>query len=82
MRFASMNLMSTQNIEKTTINYNVSPLASWTYAVIKFLWLKLPMCRTNFLGPKDVRAIEVDLWIYAALSKVFQLYRDKKGWSW
>ena len=29
-------------------------------------WLELPMSRTNFHGPKDVRAIEVRLykWIY------------------
>ena len=26
-------------------------------------WLELPMSRTNFLGPKDVRAIEVRLYI-------------------
>ena len=26
-------------------------------------WLKLPMSRTNFYGPKDVRAIEVRLYM-------------------
>ena len=26
-------------------------------------WLELPMSRTNFRGPKDVRAIEVRLYI-------------------
>ena len=28
-------------------------------------WLKLPMHRTNFYGPKDVQAIEV--WLYIEL---------------
>ena len=26
-------------------------------------WLELPMSRTNFHGPKDVRAIEVRLYV-------------------
>ena len=29
-------------------------------------WLELPMSRTNFHGPKDVRAIEVRLYFAAA----------------
>ena len=28
-------------------------------------WFELPMSRTNFHGPKDVRAIEVRLYIHA-----------------
>ena len=31
-------------------------------------WLELPMSRTNFLGPKDVRAIEVRLYSRVAAS--------------
>ena len=36
--------------------------ASWTGAMINPQWLELPMSRTNFHGPKDVRAIEV--WLH------------------
>ena len=32
--------------------------------MINPLWLELPMSQTNFLGPKDVRAIEVRLYIH------------------
>ena len=31
--------------------------------------LELPMSRTNFHGPKDVRAIEVRLYVYDAASQ-------------
>ena len=31
-------------------------------------WLELPMSRTNFHGPKDVRAIEVRLYVGGTLS--------------
>ena len=30
-------------------------------------WLELPMSRKNFHGPKDVRAIEVRLYLFAHL---------------
>ena len=37
--------------------------ASRTGAMINPQWLELPMSRTIFYGPKDVRAIEVRLYI-------------------
>ena len=37
----------------------LSLFASWPSAMINPLWLELPISRTNFYGPKDVRAIEV-----------------------
>ena len=33
--------------------------SSWSGTKIKPQWLELPMSRTSFHGPKDVRAIEV-----------------------
>ena len=42
-------------------------LASWPGAMIKPRWFELPMSRTNFHGPKDVRAIEVRLFIETVL---------------
>ena len=33
-------------------------------------WLELPMSRTNFHGPKDVRAIEVRLYFYSLLDAI------------
>ena len=39
----------------------LSLFASWTGAMINPQWLELPMARTIFHGPKDVRAIEVRL---------------------
>ena len=41
----------------------LSLFASWTGAMINLQWLELPMSRTNFPGPKDVRAIEVRLYL-------------------
>ena len=41
---------------------NLSLFAFWTGAIINPQWLELPMSRTNFHGPKDVRAIEVQLY--------------------
>ena len=43
-------------------NPELSPFASWPVAMINHQWLELPMSRTNFHGPKDVRAIEVQLY--------------------
>ena len=40
----------------------LSLFASWTGAMSNPQWLELPMSRTNFHGPKDVRAIEVRLY--------------------
>ena len=37
--------------------------ASWTGAMINPQWFELPMSRTNFHGPKDVRAIDVRLYL-------------------
>ena len=36
--------------------------------MIKPRWFELPMSRTNFYGPKDVRAIEVRLFIETVLT--------------
>ena len=33
-------------------------------------WLELPMSQTNFHGPKDVRAIEVRLYIYSIYKRI------------
>ena len=57
--------MSTHNIQKSCRkskkkNPKLSLFASW----LGPQWLEPPMSRTNFHGPKDVRAIEVRLYIY------------------
>ena len=39
--------------------HKLSLFASWPGAMIKSHWLELPNTRTNFHGPKDVRATEV-----------------------
>ena len=41
----------------------LSLFASWPGTMINPQWLELPMSRTIFYGPKDVRAIEVRLYI-------------------
>ena len=41
---------------------NLSIFASLTCAMINPQWIELPMSRTNFHGPKDVRAMEVRLY--------------------
>ena len=46
----------------------LSLFASWTGVMINPQWLELPMSRTNFHGPKDVRAIEVRLYMLGLLS--------------
>ena len=60
-------LMSTLNIQslcrKSKRFPKLSLFASWTGAMINPQWLELPMSRTNFHGPKDVRAIEVQLFL-------------------
>ena len=38
--------------------------------MIKPQWLELPVSRTIFYGPKDVRAIEVRLYMYNILNCV------------
>ena len=40
----------------------LSLFASLTGAIINPQWFELPMSRTNFHGPKDIRAIEVRLY--------------------
>ena len=42
----------------------LSLFASWNGAMINPQWLELPMSRTNFHGPKDARAIEIQLYLY------------------
>ena len=39
----------------------LSLFVSWPGTMINPQWLELPMSRTIFYGPKDVRAIEVRL---------------------
>ena len=46
----------------------LSLFASWAGAMINPQWLELPMSRTNFHGPKDVRAIEVRLYFVSLCS--------------
>ena len=41
--------------------------------MINILWLELPLSRTDFHGPKGVRAIEVLLYHYNALNQLLQL---------
>ena len=41
------------------------PFASWPGIMINPQWLELCMSQTGFHGPKDVRAIEV--WLYMDL---------------
>ena len=61
-------LMSTLNIQllcrksKKKIP-KLSPFASWLGIIINPQWLEPPMSRTIFYGPKDVRAIEVRLYL-------------------
>ena len=50
------------------ISLNYSPFASWPSARINPQWLELPISRTNFHGPKEVRAIKV--WLYFHKMKV------------
>ena len=47
----------------------LSLFASWTGAMINPQWLDLPMSRTNFHGPKDIRAIEIRLYLLYAPEK-------------
>ena len=53
----------------------LSIFASWTGAMINPKWLEQPMSRTNFHGPKDVRAIEVRLYLYY---NMFPKYSDRR----
>ena len=39
-------------------------------------WLELPKFRTNFHGPKDVRAIEARLYLH-----IYPKYWDKQAWA-
>ena len=41
----------------------LSPFASWPGIMINPQWLELPMSRTYFHGPKDIRAIEAQLYL-------------------
>ena len=42
-------------------------------------WLELPMFRTNFHGPKDVRAIEVRLYLLSFQYKQVNLHAYRAG---
>ena len=71
-------LMSTLNIQSLCRNrkdfLKLSQFASWTGAMINPQWLELSMSRTNFQGPKDVRAIEVRLYYYIDFSDLLTPY--------
>ena len=61
--------MSTLNIQllcrkskKINLNYR-HLLPEWFGTIINPQWLEPPMSRTNFHGPKDVRAIEIRLYL-------------------
>ena len=60
-----LRVHSTYNhcVENQKDSPKLSLLASWTGAMINPQWLELPMSKTNFHGPKDVRAIEVRLYL-------------------
>ena len=47
-------------IEKTFLNH---PHLHTDLVLISPQWLELPIFRTNFLDPKDIRAIEVRLYM-------------------
>ena len=59
--------MSTPNIQllcrKSKRFPKIITVCFLTGAMVNPQWLELPISRTNFHGPKDVRAIEVRLYI-------------------
>ena len=58
--------MNTLNINYCVENQKDFPklslFASWPGSMINPQWLELPISRTNFHGPKDIRAIKVRLY--------------------
>ena len=73
--------MSTLNIQllyrRSKRFSNLSPFASWPCAIINPQWLELPMSRTNFHGPKDVRELKFDcitVFLYSLL--IIYISRD------
>ena len=67
IRSASSILMSTLNIQllcRRSIDFpELVIFASRPGVMINLHWLELPMARTLFHGPKDVRATEVRLYL-------------------
>ena len=55
------------SLNLNTMNQSISPFASKPDGMINPQWLKLPMSRTNFYGPKDVPAIEVHCTLVSCL---------------
>ena len=53
----------------------LSPLAPWPGAMINPQRFELPMSRTNLHGPKDVRAVEV--WLYIPICSA--VFNDSEG---
>ena len=53
-----------KKIEKKKTIIKWAPFASWPSVMINPQWLELPISGTNFHGPKDVRAIEVRLYLH------------------
>ena len=56
----------------------LSPAAFWPGAMTDPQLLELPMSRTNFHGPKDVRAIEVRLYIGDSSETMFHFTSNLK----
>ena len=73
--------MSTLNIQSLCRNLKRFPkiiaICFLNWFLINPQWLELPMSRTNFHGPKDVRAIEVRLYIEHFTTKIGK-FSDKK----
>ena len=57
-----MSTLNNHYVENRKDFLKLSLFASWTGAMINPQWLKLPMSQTNFHGPKDVHAIEIQLY--------------------
>ena len=60
-----MTILNIQLLCRRSIDFpELAIFASRPGAMINLHWLDLPMARTFFHGPKDVRAIEVRLYKY------------------
>ena len=57
----TLNMPLLSRSSKKTKQTKLSPFPFWPGVMINPQWLKLPIFPANFLGPKDVRAIEVRL---------------------
>ena len=72
-------------IEQINLNYR-HLLPEWFGTIINPQWLEPPMSRTNFHGPKDVRAIEIRLYLVKFWNKYskglrYSTIQDKYGYD-